>query len=346
MKLRCARCRKAWIDTADGVCSACGFVLGTGEGEFSNPRIAAPLVADDSLDIEMDVEDHHVEAAPPVHQALTLTGVTGAGALGFHGVPERIPGVNVAGLSLAPFEGYLLSLVDGATYVDDLVAASGLSLHEAAMALQALRDRGVIRFRTDPDKNAALRAPDGTLRAAELDVHAGLPPLAVGTLQAPPPMIAEPEPADDDAQAQIEMAKGAVSRGEYPRAREHARFAWMIDPDNVEVAILLKELEDPAYAKVRAKTLHDMAASAQKANNLGRAVELYEAALTEFEPSAAIHHKLALALVLNKGSLEEAERHLERAVELAPTNQTYVDNLRRVRARTRRNTPPFNPLQG
>lgn len=324
MKLRCSRCRAAWIDAAsDRTCSRCGLVLGSADIPLggSGAEVEAALDVDVEEDVARDLEAAP-NPPPSEEDFLSLTGVTGAGAWGHHGVPERVPGAKSAA-ALVPFEGYLLSLVDGATYVDDVVAASGLSVVEAAKALAGLRDRGLIRFRTDADPVAARRRDDGTVRpedAARLGRMA-VSKRAVPVTQAPA----------EDISALLAAATVARDALDFSRARDVLRLATMAAPTNPAVAALLDEVDNPRQAKQRAKALHDRGTAAHRAGNFVEAVERYRGALREFEPSAVIHHKLAMVLVLAGISYDEAERHLLRAMQLQPTNESYVSNLARLR---------------
>lgn len=333
MKLRCSKCRQAWIDTNVGRCDACGLVLGEA-ADIVVPSSLGALDSDSAEEVELDAEMDAATTPAPV----SITGITGASSLRHHGVPERIPQQGVADVQLTPFEGYLLSLVDGATFVDDVIAASGLQLHEAAIALQNLKLKGLIRFRDSVDQDAARRAVDGGLRPEEPPSAAaaapslgrvGLKKLAMGTVA----------PVENPAE-QLHIAREEAARGNFVQAREHARLAAMIAPDNTDATFLLEQLESPAHAKTRAKHLHNLGSACQKANDNMGAVEFFRRALQEWEPSAVIHHKLAVSLALAGFPLTEAEQHLSRACMLAPTNQTYLTHLSQLRAQLYGSSPP------
>jgi len=241
MKLRCSKCRQAWIDVSIGRCDACGLVLGD-SADIVVPSALGTMDAHAAEDVELDAEMDAAGALPP---SPSITGITGASSLRHHGVPERIPNANPADAALTPFEGYLISLIDGATFVDDIIAASGLALHEAAIALQNLKLKGLIRFRQSADQDAARRMDGGSLRAPE---PLSMPPLPTSqnlgrvTLQRMPP--GAPQPLEDPSE-QLRLARDEAGRGNFVQAREHARLAAMIAPDNQEAAVLLDQLESP-----------------------------------------------------------------------------------------------------
>lgn len=316
MRLRCSRCRKAWIESQEGRCAQCSQVLGTRE-EFP-AAAAAAMVLDARDDLNSDFSEPPTEpnVEPPVPWVPEgLTMLTGKTAAQHHGIPERMSGGPLPA-GLTPFESYLLSLVDGSTNVDTLVAASGLAVREGAQALQNLKDKGLVRFR-DGD------APPQSWPVA----GAGAPssnPFA-------PPAAGTPPPRTQDAHHHLQLAVSARDRGELGRAREHAHLAWLISPTSARAAQLMEELEDAKHCKQRARLLHDLGNAAHHAGEYAGAAAHYRAALDEFEPTAVIHHKLAMVLVLGGVSLEEAEQHLLRATQLQPRNDVYKANLERVR---------------
>ena len=261
---------------------------------------------------------------PPMSQEdfHSLTGVTGASAFGHHGVPERVPGSEPAE-PLTPFEGYLLSRVDGATYVDDVVAASGLSVFEAAKALGQLKDKELIRFRKEPAPRPAPLVP-GKRRGQGSSTRLGRIPLRKG-VPLPPPLPKE------DVEDLMVRAVEAQDAADYGSAREAARMALMAAPDNPRAAAVVEALESPKEGKKRARVLHDLGAAAHRAGDFAAAVEHFRGALQEFEPSAVIHHKLSMVLVLAGVSFDEAEAHLLRAMQLQPENRVYADHLQRLR---------------
>ncbi|MBI5494995.1 MAG: tetratricopeptide repeat protein [Deltaproteobacteria bacterium] len=321
MKLRCSRCRKSWIDTAEGTCASCGLQLGA---EDVLP-VAEGFETDVDLEEELNAELGRADAVPPplagdgageTWQPPTITGVTGAGSLRHHGIPEKIPGVVLTpGMSLTPFEGYLLSLIDGATFVDDVIAASGLALHEAAIALQNLKEKGLIHFRREEER-APAPVPLEPVKVAKMSLRK---------------VAREEFIAAEDPTAELEKARTARDAGDLARAREYARLAWMLSPDHPDTHALMEQLESPRFAKQRARTLHDLGARSHSGGDYPAAVNLYRGALSEFEPSAVIHHKLAMVLVLASGAYDDAEQHLLRAMQLQPNNHVYQANLQRLR---------------
>jgi hypothetical protein len=330
MRLRCGRCRRTWIDVEVGVCSACGLALGTEPAPAPNAALSGAFDIDLVEDLNADFARVSTPPPPddgdgPGWRPTSITGVTGEDAIKHHGIPERVAGAVAPPGSLRPFEAYLLGVINGASDVDSVVAASGLGPHEAAVALQSLKEKKLIRFQ-----------PATGVRAVPAPIEGLLPPPAPfgSPLSDSSLPVAQGVPLalrDESPDHQVALAVAARDQGDLARAREHARLAWLTQPEHRQAALLLDALENPRHAKTRARLLHDLGNQAHTAGDYARAVTLYRNALGEFEPSAVIHHKLAMVLVLAGVSYEEAEHHLLRAIQLQPNHVVYGNNLARLR---------------
>lgn len=281
------------------------------------PHTPAPR----SLGIQMPEDD----LAP-----LSLTQVTGMGALGFHGVPERVAGMDLSRLKLTPFEGYLLSLVDGATYADDVVAASGLSTMDAASAFKRLKELGLLRFRQDQDSDAAHRTVDGSLREKEPDSVAAAE-VVVATVELHRIMESAVVPTQEDHTVHLLAATEARDKGDFKAAREKVRMAWVISPDDGAVLALRDELESPAHAPTRSRVLCELAMTSERAMDPTAAARLYRQALDEQETNPTTHHRLALCILQAGLGAEEAEQHLRRTLELEPAHGGALRLLERLK---------------
>jgi tetratricopeptide (TPR) repeat protein len=256
-----------------------------------------------------------------------LTFVSGASAILGHGIPERVPEADTDGLDMGPEQSRLLALVDGVRSADDIVAQSGMPVMLAASGLGVLADLGLVRFRKE-GKAPSRKAP------APVPVSGSGP-----TSRLPPPQAGPARPAGPAAPLhELRQASEAMAAGDFKAARAYAKKAKAQAPTHPEVVKLDRHLNDPAQALARAKVLYDLGAKAQGAANMKQAADLFRAALAENEASAGIHARLGLVLIHLKAPLDEAEEHFLRAVELAPDNQTYKDNLARVQSRMRK--PP------
>jgi hypothetical protein len=252
----------------------------------------------------------------------SFTRVSGLGALRNHGVPERVVGADASRFKLTPMEGFLLGLSDGATNADDIVAASSLKALDAAWAFFRLKELGLIRFREEEDRNAALKDALGNVRAAEApnQIPGGgnklgaisLQRIMMGTASAPAP--SEQNPA-----TLLAAAQDCVRKGDMAGARDKVRMAWALAPDNAEVTQARQVLESPQGASMRAQMLHE-AALLQLASQPFQALRLWELALAEHEASPVIHHHLAIVLHSQKQSPQRVMFHLARTLQLQPTN--------------------------
>lgn len=250
---------------------------------------------------------------------LSLTVVSGMNALACHGIPERIPGVNLSAHPLSPLEGYLVTLADGATSSDDIVAAAGLDAFDAAMAFQHLKQLGILRFREEADNLAHRRTLEGHVKPAEEEkwVPASAPHVAKVGLQT---VFAMPRPSDGMDENPLKLALEARDRGDYQEARSRVLQAWALAPDSAAVNALRLELEDPAGARARASALLALAMAAHWGGNAPFSVELCRRALGECE-LPDIHRQLAMVLLETRARRREVEPHLRRLSELQPQDE-------------------------
>ncbi|MFH1812119.1 MAG: hypothetical protein ABIJ09_25505 [Pseudomonadota bacterium] len=332
MFLRCSRCG-GQIDAEAGLCSTCGLRLGDEPSPVhDSPEIDVDSGLTDSeawtsseADSSFADSDSAVVAMDSMQRALELTGVTDAGRHMAHVIPSLRPGIDLAQAGLTPFEGYLLSLVDGQTSVHDIMEMSGLTLFEAVTAMSSLHEKGIL----DIDERAPVQtvAPSSML-APVADDSAALSRLALKKAAAAPSRVAAVE---GDPDVLLEQAEDAVAAADLDRARELVRLALVHAPNSERALAWQVTLKDPTHAAERAKVLHGLAVRAYQQGDHATAVRLLEAALDEHEPLAAVHHRLGLALLRAHFDLEKAETHLRRALSLDPDNEKYQRNLERVR---------------
>ncbi len=318
------------MDAEHGVCASCGLRLGQGEG----PELAVsppPSELEDGDGSSWADPFEPPGSASPVdaaaldrmQRALELTGVTEVGRSMAKVLPVQCEGVDLQAAQLTPFEGYLLSLVDGTTSVHDIMAMSGLSLFEAVTAFSSLNDKGVITIEEDASLVSVpppVPEPEG--------------PAALGKLALRQRAVAvkKPRVVESDPDILVEQAEQAVQEGALPRAGELVRLALVYAPNSERALALKQQLHDPQHARTRAKVLHGLAMRSYEAGQFASAVQLLEASLEEDAGSATVHHRMGLALARAGGGLDRAVRFIERAVELAPDSDKYRRNLERVRA--------------
>lgn len=277
MTTACAACLIGVVDPVTGLCGQCGA--------------AAPL-----------------PKPPRPHRQLggALSTVTGVGGLGFHGVASRRSTALPQGLS--PFEAYLLSLMDGTTNVDDIVSASGLSVLDAALALQRLKALDLIAF--DPPQPGAQRIRVGlTTRKNET-----------------------PQPVELDASRPLAQAQAAYEAGDFDLARRCARTAVALAPELPEALQLLEDAAGTATAPARAIRLGALADTSERAGNFNDALTYYQRALVEHDGVASLHFSLAALLLRTSGASPTVVKHLERAHALEPGNGVYAAMHARVGA--------------
>lgn len=263
---------------------------------------------------------------------LSLTQVTGMNALGFHGVPERAAGVDLSRHKLTPFEGYMLSLVDGATYADDVVAASGLSAIDAATAFMRLKELGILRFRNDHDSSAAHRGADGMLKEREPDSVAATVDAQVAQVGLTRIMESPVVATKEDHQVHLSSAEAAQARGDFREARSQALMAWVIAPDDPRVLKLREQLESPLHAASRAAVVEKLARDAERRLDPATAAKWYRHTLQEVEAAPDIHHRLALCILQAGLGADDAERHLMRTLELRADHAGALRLLERLRS--------------
>jgi hypothetical protein len=227
------------------------------------------------------------------------------------GVPEKVPGVDIARLNLTPFEGYLLSMVDGHTSTDDLVAASGLGKVDAAAALTRMVELGALVLRSVPVARAGATGNTAVAHVALKRISApGFNTLDVeGTL------------------ARVRQARAA---GDLAGARELLKAAQRMAPDHDDIPPLREELEGPHHAKERARELVRLGVKAERTGSMASAVTFYQRALMEFEPSAVLHHRTALCMLHAGLAPTQALPHARRASELAPADVRYTQLFARL----------------
>jgi hypothetical protein len=250
---------------------------------------------------------------------LSLTVVSGMDALACHGIPERVPGINLSAHPLSPLEGYLVTLADGATSSDDIVAAAGLDAFDAAMAFQHLKQLGILRFRVEADNLASRRTLEGHVKPADEEkwVPAATPHVAKVGLQT---VFAMPRPSDGMDENPLKLAVEARDRGDYQEARSRILQAWAIAPDSPAVNAMRAELEDPARAAARATALLNLAMAAHWGGNATFSLELCRRALGECE-LPDVHRQLAMVLLETRARRRDVEPHLRRLSELQPQDE-------------------------
>jgi tetratricopeptide (TPR) repeat protein len=351
MRLRCTNCGGE-VEAEVGVCRACGATLGASAG-------AAETDADDGLDFDIDCEVDQAEidtvwstartaiegetaaetasqetAVRDIERALVLTGVSDAKGVMGQVIPTPILEFDPVKNSLTPFEGYLLSLVDGTTPIDDIMVLSGLTLFETVMALTSLHDKG-----------AVLMKPIGPASPTAKPSIATTPPrAALGRLELKRARVRREakDPGELDPDLLVVKSDAALKQGQFEQAREYARLALVQAPNSERAKVLMTVLHEPSHAEGRSKILLGHGLRAFKGKDYAAAIQLLRGALEEYEALAPAHHQLAIALVRSDGDLAEAEQHCRRAIDLAPGNGVYERNLQRI-VRRRQGAAPDGP---
>jgi tetratricopeptide (TPR) repeat protein len=152
----------------------------------------------------------------------------------------------------------------------------------------------------------------------------------------PKPITAKMEPR---AAKLVEQADKDRERGDYLSAQMNLKLALTFDAKNAElkkmVADISRKVPKDARAPVRVspvKQLFDQATEMESKGNIDAAIELLERAL-KVSKEAAIYNRLGVILALHKQDFDQGREMIERAVELAPENQTYAHNLSKILTR-------------
>jgi len=352
MRLLCSTCGGD-VDAEVGVCQSCGAKLGIAPAAAA----AADAAADDEDDLDFDIDidcevsqadidnvwaangttvdepasasqEAQATAVRDVGRALVLTGVSDAQGVMGQVVPTQIPEFDPTRTDLTPFEGYLLSLVDGVTPIEDIMALSGLTLFETVMALTSLHDKGAVEM-----KPIGQPAPAISVHPTPAEKSRS----ALGRLELKQKRVQRGrlEAGDLDPDELVNRADAAFKLGQLESAREYARLALVQAPNSERAKVLMTVLHEPEHAEGRSKIMLGHGMRAFKGKDYSGAIQLLRAALDEYEPQASAHHQLAIALVRSDGDLAEAERHCRRAIELSPGSGVYERNLQRIVHRRR-----------
>lgn len=251
-----------------------------------------------------------------------------------HGIPRRVEGAAAGKNVLTPFEGLVYSLVDGQVSASDVVAASGLSPGDAVNALERLTGLGLVTLRAD---GAATASPqpvdDGTFGAQRTEAapRFGKTISGSGLAQVPLKKMTAAEAAQQ-MPALLRAVREAWAEGDIKDARARLKQALQRDPEHAEALALHDLFNAPHMAQQRARALVDIGIKAERRRAMADAVMLYDRALEEFEPSAVLHHRVALCMLHAGLPPREAVPHALRAVELVPDNPRYKELLDRLNA--------------
>lgn len=355
MHLRCTRCGGD-VDAEVGLCRSCGATLGGTPAPAGIPAAATARASGadgDDLDFDIDCEADPAEvdnvwapartaiddpvdeaeqaqatAVRDVGRALVLTGVSDAQGVMGQVVPTPIPEFDPASKTLTPFEGYLLSLVDGITPIDDIMALSGLTLFETVMALTSLHDKGAVLMKP-------IGLPEPAIAVQQTAAEKSRSALGRLELKRKRVQRERSEAGNLDPDELVDKADDSFKLGQLESAREYARLALVQAPNSERAKVLMTVLHEPEHAEGRSKIMYGHGVRAFKGKDYAGSIQLLRAALDEYEALASAHHQLAIALVRSDGDLAEAERHCRRAIELAPGGGVYERNLQRIVRRRR-----------
>lgn len=258
----------------------------------------------------------------------TITQVTGVSGLGYHGIAHRTGGGMPGGLS--PFEAYLLSLMDGVSPVDDVVAASGLSVLDAALALHRLKELELVHFSEDPRAVPPEPPPPPSTTSVQVGV------MTVKSLTAP---MKVPASVEMDVTDMFVAAQTAARAGDFASARRQLEMLLVFAPDHPEALTLQAAVAAPDNAPLRSARLLELAAEAERANHPRDAVIYYERALGECAQPASVSYNLALLLLRTTGASAKVVEYLRNATQLDPGNALYAAMLQRVEAFMSRGGP-------
>jgi tetratricopeptide (TPR) repeat protein len=156
----------------------------------------------------------------------------------------------------------------------------------------------------------------------------------------PPPAPPPPKPKAPDMDVRsrklYEQAEVEKARGDIVAAHRNVKLALTFDPQNHALKKLLSQLarEIPKDRKIPevvspTKNLADRAAEKEREGDVEGAIELLERALRT-QKDAAIYNRLGVILAIRKKDFARGRAMIEKALDLAPDNETYRHNLSKV----------------
>jgi tetratricopeptide (TPR) repeat protein len=217
----------------------------------------------------------------------------------------------------------------------------------------------------EPPPLVSARPAKRAIRAKVIETVRGEPSLEVKARPEPeldPDAILEPIPAAQPDEAKpkapqrLSRGRSVAAPGEklyqqaltdkeagnFVAAYTNVKLALVFDRQNTDYRILFEEMahkvgrmtqgETPA---ARAAVLLERATREESLNNIDQAIALLEEALT-LTKDPAYYNRLGVMLAMKKRDLERGREMLQKAVDLAPSNRTYMHNLEKVTLKSER----------
>lgn len=151
----------------------------------------------------------------------------------------------------------------------------------------------------------------------------------------PPPKVVIPD-MDVRSRKLYEQAELEKTRGDIVAAHRNIKLALTFDPQNAALKKLLNELaraipkdrKNPAII-TPTQSLADRAAEKEREGDIDGAIELLERALRS-QKDAAVYNRLGVILAIRKKDFNRGREMVEKALDLAPDNETYRHNLHKI----------------
>lgn len=241
-----------------------------------------------------------------------------------------------------PYEIFVLGAVDGRRSIRDIRRGSLLRRREMLITVLTLLEKGLVE----------VAAPVGPPHVPEVEPEASTEDILADYLRegaALPPMLdpaflvedvrPPPRARDDEglrrARRLYETALEDEARGELLSARMNLKLALTFDAKNRTYLAKLEEVSRAIRTpKVRAPgRIPQEIITAQREGRLDRAIELLEARVASRPNEPETLNMLGVLLAMHAAQYKRAADLVERATELAPTNETYAQNLAKILSR-------------
>lgn len=158
--------------------------------------------------------------------------------------------------------------------------------------------------------------------------------------ETPPPPAPAFEVRSPKAEKIYQQALEDMEAGNLVSARTNLKLALTFDPGNERYAAKLEEvlaeepdmsqdLEDVPKGVQYANQFYEKANDAENAGNLEEAVKHLEKAIRA-DPQGVYYNKLGTILAFQLGKLKEGRRMVEKAIQMSPRNKKYQKTLSRI----------------
>ena len=205
------------------------------------------------------------------------------------------------------------------------------------------------------EPGAAQRLVQGTGRVAVAGPR-GVAAIPSGFSQVvAPENVPKPKKAvNDDVRRKaiklLDEAKKEFAAGRLAAARMNAKLASIYDPENAEIRALQRQWEQPNKPappptapvqrnsdeqQAEIKALYDEAQRLEDDDDIDAALDVLEQGVERFPNEAAFHNRMGVILALKKRDYQGAVSAIQRAIEIAPDNLHYKNNLGKIVAKLR-----------